>query len=79
MDGEARAEKEYRQQYVRQEYRSRNAEHLREMSNEIEDEDSHYARNSPINHIRAVFRPNPELNHLLDGFIAKMDSRLDEE
>lgn len=84
MNVEERAQREYGQHRIRQEYRSRNAEHFREMpndmSNEIEDEEDHGAAgDNSIDGIRTVLRPNTELNHLLDGFIAKLESRLDEE
>ena len=50
------------------------------MSIEIEDEDNfEVASQNAADSIRGVLRPNPELNRLLNGFIAKMDSRLDEE
>lgn len=78
MNVEERSLREYRQQYVRQEYRSRNAEHFREMSNEIEDEDNHDAAgDDSIDSLRSILRPNAEFNHLLDGFIAKLETRLD--
>ena len=77
---EERAQREHRQHYARQEYRSRNAEHLRELTSEIEDEGPHEAAGDhSIDGLRAVFRPNVELNHLLGAFIAKLETRLDEE